>query len=83
MHVLNGDPLLVHLMMLHEVKSQQVSEMRMFLFEIQGIVGPYVDLLHDERGRSNSNLRARLFPDIIDARLRLKDLEDYIMFLAL
>ena len=42
-------------------------------------VGPYVDLLHDEKGRSDSNLRARLFPDISDARLWLKDLEDFIM----
>nr|KAJ0208621.1 hypothetical protein LSAT_V11C400191560 [Lactuca sativa] len=42
-------------------------------------VGPYVDLLHDERGWSNSNLRDRLFPDITDACLRLKDLEDYII----
>nr|KAJ0199493.1 hypothetical protein LSAT_V11C600329750 [Lactuca sativa] len=32
-------------------------------------IGPYVDLLHDERGRSNSNLHAQLFPDIIDERL--------------
>nr|KAJ0207816.1 hypothetical protein LSAT_V11C500268800 [Lactuca sativa] len=35
----------------------------------------------DKRGRSNSNLFSRLFPDITDARLRLKDLEDYIMSL--
>ncbi|CAI9302207.1 unnamed protein product [Lactuca saligna] len=95
MHVPYGDPLLVHLMMLDEVRSQQVFEIWRFLFEIHGMqldlgeteyificgvsVGPYVDLLHDERGWSNSNLRARLFPDIIDARLWLKDLEDYIM----
>ncbi|CAH1423300.1 unnamed protein product [Lactuca virosa] len=95
MHVPNGDPLLMHLMMLHEVRCQEVFEMGKFLFEIQGMqldlvetkyilisglrVGPYVDLLHDERGRSNSNLRARLFPDITDASFRLKDLEDYIM----
>ena len=42
-------------------------------------VGPYVDLLHDEKGQSNSQLCARLFPDISDSRLRLKDLEDLIM----
>nr|KAJ0200142.1 hypothetical protein LSAT_V11C600323580 [Lactuca sativa] len=93
MHVPHGDPLLVHLMMLYEVRSQQVFEIGRFLFEIQGMqldfgeteyilicglrVGPYVDLLHDEKGRSNSNLWAQLFPDIPDARLRLKDLEDY------
>nr|KAJ0190223.1 hypothetical protein LSAT_V11C800408680 [Lactuca sativa] len=86
MYIPQGDPLLVHLMMLHEVR---------FLFDIQGShldfveteyilicglkVGPYVDILHDEKGRSNSNLRARLFPDISDARLRLKDLENIIM----
>ncbi|CAI9270033.1 unnamed protein product [Lactuca saligna] len=44
-------------------------------------VGPYVDLLHDEKGWSNSNLRARLFPDISDARLWLKDLEDLVISL--
>ncbi|CAI9303009.1 unnamed protein product [Lactuca saligna] len=81
--------------MLHEVTSKEVFEMGRFLFEIQEMqldfretvyiliyglrVGLYVDLLHDERGRSNSNLRARLFSDITDACLRLKDLEDYIM----
>ncbi|KAL7609966.1 hypothetical protein Lser_V15G10053 [Lactuca serriola] len=95
MHIPHSDPLLVHLIMLHEVRSKQVSKMGRFLFEIQGMqldfgeteyilicglrVGPYVDLLHDERGWSNSNLRARLFPDITDAHLRLKDSEDYIM----
>nr|KAJ0215866.1 hypothetical protein LSAT_V11C300106230 [Lactuca sativa] len=95
MHIPHGDPLLVHLIMLHELRSKQVSKMGRFLFEIHGMqldfgeteyilicglrVGPYVDLLHDERGWSNSNLRARLFPDITDAHLRLKDSEDYIM----
>nr|KAJ0211037.1 hypothetical protein LSAT_V11C400159820 [Lactuca sativa] len=42
-------------------------------------VGHYVDLLHDEKGQSNLQLRARLFPDISDSCLRLKDLEDLIM----
>nr|KAJ0216813.1 hypothetical protein LSAT_V11C300108090 [Lactuca sativa] len=95
MHIPHGDPLLVHMMMLHEVRSQQIFEMGRFLFDIEGIqldfgeteyilicglkVGPYVDLLHDGKIQSNSNLRARLFPDIYDARLRLKDLEDLIM----
>ena len=85
MHIPHGDPLLVHMMMLHEIRSPQIFEMGRFLFDIQGIlldfgeteyilicglkVGPYVDLLHDEKGRSDSNLRARLFPDISDARL--------------
>ncbi|CAI9270032.1 unnamed protein product [Lactuca saligna] len=44
-------------------------------------IDPYVDLLHDEKGWSNSNLRARLFPDISDARLWLKDLEDLVISL--
>nr|KAJ0216287.1 hypothetical protein LSAT_V11C300133690 [Lactuca sativa] len=95
MHIPHGDPLLVHMMMLHEVRSQQIFEMGRFMFDIQGIqldfgeneyilicglkVGPYVDLLHDEKGQLNSQLRARLFPDISDSRLRLKDLEDLIM----
>ena len=38
-----------------------------------------MDLIYDEKGQSNSQLRARLFPDISDSRLRLKDLEDLIM----
>nr|KAJ0228345.1 hypothetical protein LSAT_V11C100048730 [Lactuca sativa] len=83
--------------MLHEIRSQEVFEIGRFLFEIQGMqldfseteyilicglkVGPYMDLLHDKRDQSNSNLRAWLFPDITDARLRLKNLEDYIMSL--
>nr|KAJ0214241.1 hypothetical protein LSAT_V11C400169630 [Lactuca sativa] len=95
MHIPHGDPLLVHMMMLHEVRSQQIFEMRRFLFDIEGIqldfgeteyilicglkVGLYVDLHHDKKGQSNSKLRARLFPDISDSRLRLKDLEDLIM----
>ncbi|CAI9272394.1 unnamed protein product [Lactuca saligna] len=96
MDISHGDPLLVHLMMLHEVRSQEVFEMGRFLFDIQGThldfgeteyilicglkVGPYVDLLHDEKSRSNSSLRAWLFPDISsDARMWLKDLEDFIM----
>nr|KAJ0189051.1 hypothetical protein LSAT_V11C800427400 [Lactuca sativa] len=84
-HIPHGDPLLVHLMMLYEVKSQQIQGMQLDFSEIEYIlicglkVGPYVDLLQDEKGRSNSNLCARLFPDISDARLRLKDLEDYII----
>ncbi|CAI9290806.1 unnamed protein product [Lactuca saligna] len=41
--------------------------------------GRYVDLLYDEKGQSNSSLRARLFPDISGARLRLNDLEVFIM----
>nr|KAJ0191876.1 hypothetical protein LSAT_V11C800395570 [Lactuca sativa] len=95
MHVSNGDPVLVHLMMLYEVRSQQVFGSGRFLFEIQRVqldfgeteyilisglrFGPYVDLLHDEKGRSNSNLRARLFPYFTDAYLRFKDLKEYIM----
>ncbi|CAI9264708.1 unnamed protein product [Lactuca saligna] len=95
MHVSNGDPLLVHLMMLHEVRSQQVFEIRRFLFKIQGMqldfseteyilisnlrVGPCVDLLHDERGRSNSNLSTRLFPHITDARLHGQDVKTSIL----
>nr|KAJ0200332.1 hypothetical protein LSAT_V11C600314960 [Lactuca sativa] len=95
MHIPHGDPLLVYLMMLHKVRSQQVFETGRFLFDIHGMqldfgeseyflicglkVGPYVDLIHDEKGRSNSNFRAQLFPDISDACLQLKDLEDYIM----
>ena len=37
MHIPLGDPLFVHLMMLHEVRSQPIFEMGRFLFDIQGI----------------------------------------------
>nr|KAJ0216492.1 hypothetical protein LSAT_V11C300128300 [Lactuca sativa] len=73
----------------------EVFEAGRFHFEIQGVqlefgeikyilisglrVGPYVDLLHEERGHSNSNLRVRLFPNITNAALQLKHLEEYIM----
>ncbi|CAI9274112.1 unnamed protein product [Lactuca saligna] len=97
MHIPSGDPLLVYMMMLYEVRSQQIFEMGGggVMFDIQGIqldfgeteyilicglkVGPYVDSLNDEKGHSNSHLRAWLFPDISDSRLRLKDLEDLIL----
>ncbi|CAI9276818.1 unnamed protein product [Lactuca saligna] len=91
MHVHNCDPLIVHLMMLHEVWSQEVYESGMFPLEIQRVqldfgeteyilisglrVCPYVYLLHDEKGRLNSNLRARFFPKITNAHLWLRDLE--------
>nr|KAJ0217761.1 hypothetical protein LSAT_V11C300137010 [Lactuca sativa] len=68
-HILHGDLLLLHLMMLHKIRSQQLFEMGSW---------SYVDLLHDERGRSDSNIRARLFPDISYAHLQLNDLEDFI-----
>nr|KAJ0194784.1 hypothetical protein LSAT_V11C700352920 [Lactuca sativa] len=94
----------LHLMVLHEVRSQDVFEMRRFLFKIQGMqlnfgeteyilisglrVGPYMYLLHDERGRSNSNLCARLFPDIrctfVTQRFRrLHYDEDVVMLIQL
>nr|KAJ0215637.1 hypothetical protein LSAT_V11C300132810 [Lactuca sativa] len=44
-----------------------------------GTILAIFSLLHDKKCRSNSNLCARLFLDIFDARLRLNDLEDYIM----
>ncbi|CAI9270054.1 unnamed protein product [Lactuca saligna] len=46
------------------------------------MVPEFPDVMADgygSQGRSNSQLRARLFPDISDSRLRLKDLEDFIM----
>nr|KAJ0192302.1 hypothetical protein LSAT_V11C800449240 [Lactuca sativa] len=75
MHIPHGDPLLVHIMMLHELDFGETEYIL-----ICGLkVGPYVDLLYDEKGQSNSQLRARLFLDISDSRLQLKDLEDLIM----
>nr|KAJ0211593.1 hypothetical protein LSAT_V11C400200500 [Lactuca sativa] len=57
-------------------------EARRFQFEIRGVqlyfVSPCVDLLHEEKGRLNSNLRARLFPNITYATLRLRNIEEYI-----
>ncbi|CAI9263973.1 unnamed protein product [Lactuca saligna] len=95
MHIPQGDSLLVHLMMLHDVRCQQVFQMGRFLFYIHGThldfgeteyilicglkFGPYDDLLQDRKSRSNSILRAQLFPYSSDACLRLKDLEDFIM----
>nr|KAJ0200019.1 hypothetical protein LSAT_V11C600335310 [Lactuca sativa] len=65
MHVPNSDPLLVYLMVLHEVRSRQLFESGRFLFEIHRC----------------SWILARLFPYITDARLQLRDLEEYIISL--
>nr|KAJ0190688.1 hypothetical protein LSAT_V11C800453850 [Lactuca sativa] len=75
MNIPHGDPLVMHMMMLHELDFGETEYIL-----ISGLkVGPYVDLLYDKKGQSNSQLRARLFLDISDSRLRLKDLEDLIM----
>ena len=94
MHIPNGDPLLVHLMMLHEVRSQEVIDLGNFEFEVQGYrmmfteqdyclitglrFGPFLDLIN-EGTKHQSKLRARLFPEESDESLRLKQIEDFIL----
>nr|KAJ0213758.1 hypothetical protein LSAT_V11C400161420 [Lactuca sativa] len=64
MHIPHGDPLLVHMMMLHKVRCPQIFEMGRFLFDIEGIqldygeteyilicglkVGPYLALQDED-----------------------------------
>nr|KAJ0216337.1 hypothetical protein LSAT_V11C300110180 [Lactuca sativa] len=87
----NGDPMLCHLMMLHEVRDVEVAKAGKFRFKLQGRVveygetkfclisglrfGLYVDIIHTKVSTS-STLRNRLFPNVRDEDLRLKDLED-------
>ncbi|CAI9286148.1 unnamed protein product [Lactuca saligna] len=89
----NGDPMLYHLMMLHEVRDVEVVRARRFWFELQGRVveygeiefclisglrfGPYVDIINTKVSKSLA-LRNRLFPNVRDEDLRLNDLENYV-----
>ncbi|CAI9264483.1 unnamed protein product [Lactuca saligna] len=89
----NGDMLLCYLMMLHEVRDVEVDRAGRFRFELQGRVveygetkfclisglrfGLYIDIINTEVS-TRSTLRNRLFPNVRDKDLRLKDLEDYI-----
>nr|KAJ0203628.1 hypothetical protein LSAT_V11C500288840 [Lactuca sativa] len=77
MHVPNGNPLLVHLMMLHEVRSQEVFESGRFMFELQGMQLDFGEIEYILF--SVLRVGPYLFPNITDARLQLKDLQDYIM----
>ncbi|CAI9298366.1 unnamed protein product [Lactuca saligna] len=90
----NGNPMLCHLMVLHDVRDVEVARTGRFRFELQGRVveygetefclisglrfGPYVDIINTKVSR-NSSLRNRLFPNVRDKDLRLKDLEDYVI----
>nr|KAJ0188642.1 hypothetical protein LSAT_V11C900455710 [Lactuca sativa] len=92
----NGDPMLCHLMMLHEVHDVAVARAGKFRFELQSRVveygemkfclisglrlGPYVDIINTKVNTS-STLRNRLFRNVRDEDLRLKDLEVYIKWL--
>ncbi|CAI9264203.1 unnamed protein product [Lactuca saligna] len=85
--------MLCHLMMLHEVRDVEVAKAGRFRFELQGRMveydeiefclitglrfGPYVDIISTKVNRS-STLRNRLFHNVRDEDLRLKDLEDYV-----
>nr|KAJ0192607.1 hypothetical protein LSAT_V11C800396980 [Lactuca sativa] len=89
----NGDPMLCDLMMLHEVRDVEVARDERFQFELQGRVveysetefclinglrfGPYVDIINTKVSTSSA-LRNRLFSNVRDEDLRLKNLEDYI-----
>ncbi|XP_052620053.1 uncharacterized protein LOC128126353 [Lactuca sativa] len=80
MHIPHGGPLLVHFMMLHEVMSQQMFETGRFLFEIERMqldfgeneyilicglkVGPYVDLLHDEKGLHRRDVKTGILTTV-------------------
>ena len=95
MHIPNGDPLLIHLMMLHEVRSQKMINLDKFEFEVQGYrivfseqdfclisgmrFGPFVDLLGKLENKYNSKFRARLFPESTDDSLRPGDIEKLIL----
>ena len=72
----NGDPLLVHTMMLHEVRTQALARVGRFGFSVQGIqfqygetefflitglkFGPFANLLSGTKNPKNSILRSRL-----------------------
>nr|KAJ0186791.1 hypothetical protein LSAT_V11C900472780 [Lactuca sativa] len=89
----NGNPMHCHLMMLHEVRDVEVARAGKFQFELQGMMvehgetefclisglrfGSYVDITNTKVGTSLA-LRNRLFPNVRDEDLLLKDLEDYI-----
>ncbi|CAI9269440.1 unnamed protein product [Lactuca saligna] len=88
----NGNSMLCHLMMLHEVRDVEVARAGKFRFELQGRVvkygetefclisglrlGQYVDIINT-KVNTNSTLRNRLLPNVRDEELRLKNLEDY------
>ena len=91
----NGDPLVMHMMMLHEVRDHEVMQQGRFKFEVDGIelsygetefclitgfrFGPYEDILKQIKTGSRSALRARLFPNRSDVGVRLIDIEEFIM----
>ena len=91
----NGDPLLVHTMMLHEVRSQALARAGRFGFDVQGIqvqygstefclitglkFGLFANLLGGTKNPKNSKLRSRLFKNETDQSLRLSHLEEFIV----
>ncbi|CAI9296112.1 unnamed protein product [Lactuca saligna] len=80
-------------MMFHDVRDVEVARVGRFQFELQGRVveygetefclisglrfGPYVDIIN-KKVSTSSTLRNRLFSNVRDEDLWLKDLEDYI-----
>nr|KAJ0219408.1 hypothetical protein LSAT_V11C300134280 [Lactuca sativa] len=75
MPISNGDPMFCHLLMLHEV----VARTGRFRFELRGGLrfGPYFDVINTKFD-TKYILRDRLFPNVTDENLRLKDIKDYI-----
>nr|KAJ0212431.1 hypothetical protein LSAT_V11C400213580 [Lactuca sativa] len=89
MPIPNGDLMLCHLMMLHEVRDVVIARAGRFRFELQGRVvgygetdfclisgfrfGPYVDVINTKCNKKYV-LRNQLFPIVRDEDLRLTSL---------
>ena len=92
--LLEGDPSLVHTMMLHEVRSLEMMVAGRFRFNVGGFLleygapefclitglkfGAYEKLVGTPGSGHKSLLRARVFPEKTDKQLRLRDIENYI-----
>ncbi|KAL4562297.1 hypothetical protein LXL04_034497 [Taraxacum kok-saghyz] len=95
MPIPNGDPLLIHAMMLHEERDLGVGQSGRFRFNVQGIqveygeseiclitglnFGPSANLLAATKNRRNSVLRSRVFLKETDQSLRLRHIEEFIL----
>ena len=95
MPIPNGDPLIVHAMMLQEERDIGVGQRGRFRFNVQGLhleygdsefclitglkFGPFANLLAGTKNPKNSLLRSRLFPKQTDKSLRLRDIQDFIL----
>ncbi|KAL4576123.1 hypothetical protein LXL04_012212 [Taraxacum kok-saghyz] len=91
----HGDNLLVHTMMLHEVRSHALARAGRFGFNVQGInveygslefclitglkFGPFTNILGGTKNPKKSKLRSRLFKEETDQTLRLSHIENFIL----